>query len=104
MKQMLELKSIYQQRNYEHYDTLACTRVLNDMFRTNLDDLTLNAHSRMITEDILNTYGLTYEKVAEYESHPWYYHMLYRLYLSLNILRLKIIIAIKKKLLSKHNK
>lgn len=110
MKQMSQLKSIYQQRNYQKYDTLVCTKVLNDMFNTNLDQLILNAHSHQITDDILNTFGLTCEDIQEYESHPWYWHKwhttkvrLHTIYLSIKYLylrainlRLKITIAIKK--------
>ena len=111
MKQMLQLKSIYQQRNYRKYDTLVCTEVLNDMFNTNLDQLVLNAHSHQITDDILSTFGLTCEDIQEYESHPWYWHKwhttkvrLHIIYLSIKSLylravhlRLKITIAIKKR-------
>ena len=103
MKSMSKVKAIHQQRNYQKYDTLVCTEVLNSMFKTNLNDLMMYAHSRQITEDILDATGVTYEMIQEYESHPWYYHKWHRvknkvhsMYLRANIVRLKIINTILK--------
>ena len=98
MKSMFEIKKIYQQRNYQKYDTLVCTEVLNSMFKMNLNDLMIYAHSRQITEDILSATGVTYEMIQEYESHPWYYHKWHMLktrmhlvYLNIKYIYLKII-------------
>jgi hypothetical protein len=110
MKSMSKVKAIHQQRNYQKYDTLVCTEVLNSMFKTNLNDLMMYAHSRQITEAILSATGVTYEMIQEYESHPWYYHKWHMLktkvhcmylsikymWLKLITLRLKITIAIRK--------
>ena len=103
MKSMSEVKKIHQQRDYQKYDTLVCTEVLNSMFKTNLIDLMIHAHSLQITEDILSATGVTYEMIQEYESHPWYYHKwhiiknkVHCMYLRANIVRLKIINIILK--------
>ena len=98
MKSMSKVKAIHQQRNYQKYDTLVCTEVLNSMFKMNLNDLMMYAHSRQITEDILNATGVTYEMIQEYESHPWYYHKwnmlktkVHLVYLNIKYIYLKII-------------
>ena len=110
MKSIAKVKVIHQQRNYRKYDTLVYTEVLNDTFKTDLNDLVLYAHSLQITEDILSATGVTYEMIQEYESHPWYYHKWHMLktkvhcmylsikymWLKLITLRLKITIAIRK--------
>lgn len=98
MKSMYNVKQIHQQRNYQKYDTLVCTEILNSMFKTNLNDLMIYAHSRQITEDILEATGVTWEMIQEYESHPWFYHkwrmlkmQVYGIYLNIKYLYLKSI-------------